>query len=67
MTSTISRKLGHAASVSFSCPPCGVAFIFYGSAGGPYLQGVIDALLQEHNGHSFDMIEHDDRGARVQE
>jgi hypothetical protein len=46
-----------AASVSFSCPPCGVRFTFYGEGGGPYLQGVIDALIEEHAGHAFDMIE----------
>lgn len=58
MTPTISWKLGgRGASVSFSCPECGVAFVFYGEASGPYLNGVIDALLQEHFGHDFDMVE----------
>jgi hypothetical protein len=57
VTPTVSWKLGSSASVSFTCPPCGVTFIFYGSAGGPYLQGVIDGLLVDHAGHDFDMIE----------
>ena len=56
MTPSVSWKLGQAASVSFNCP-CGVSFIFYGSAGGPYLQGVINALLVEHDGHNFVMSE----------
>jgi hypothetical protein len=59
MTPTVSWKLGHAASVSFSCQPCGVSFIFYGSAGGPYLQGVIDGLLLDHTGHDFVLTEMD--------
>jgi hypothetical protein len=59
MTPTASWKLGHAASVSFHCPTCRVAFIFYGSAGGPYLQGVIAGLLDEHAGHDFVLTEMD--------
>ncbi len=58
MTLSVSPKFGRSsASVSFSCAECGVTFIFYGEGGGPYLRGVIDALLDEHNGHKFDMIE----------
>jgi hypothetical protein len=58
MYPTVSWKLGHAASVSFSCAECGVTFGFYGEGGGPYLHGVIEGLLLEHAGHPFDMIEH---------
>lgn len=58
MTPSISPKLGgRSASVSFTCSQCGVHFVFYGSAGGPYLQGVIDALIEEHDGHDFVLIE----------
>jgi hypothetical protein len=57
MTPTVSWKLGHAASVSFSCADCGVTFVFYGDGGGPYLQGVIDGLLLDHAGHDFVMSE----------
>ncbi len=56
---TVSRKLGHAASVSFSCAECGVQFIFYGARGGPYLLGVIEGLLDEHTGHDFVLTEMD--------
>ena len=58
MIEPVSWKLGgRSASVSFNCPSCGVHFIFYGASGGPYLQGVIDALLEEHDGHDFVLIE----------
>lgn len=57
MTPTVSFKLGHAASVSFTCADCGVQFGFYGARGGPYLQGVIEGLLLDHAGHDFVMSE----------
>jgi hypothetical protein len=62
MTPSVSSKPGISTSVSFSCAECGVSFVFYGADGGPYLQGVIDALLEEHAGHAFDMIEQNDGG-----
>jgi hypothetical protein len=57
MTPTVSSKLDHAASVSFSCADCGVQFVFYGARGGPYLQGVIAGLIEDHAGHDFVMSE----------
>jgi len=52
------------ASVSFHCPACGIHFVFFGSAGGPYLHGVVDGLLEEHAGHDFIMIEQEGGGER---
>jgi len=55
---------GRSSSVSFNCPPCGIHFVFFGSAGGSYLHGVVDGLLEEHAGHDFVMIEQEGGGER---
>ena len=51
-------NLGSEATVTFTCRACGDALLFYGTPAGPYLQGVIDGLIQEHSGHNFVLIEH---------
>lgn len=65
MIPSVSWKLGGEASLSFNCRLCGIYHIFYGENESPFLQGIVDGLIEEHEGHDFVMIEQStERGRR---